>query len=108
MNWKKIGITLLFLDFGALTAYAMFTEPVTQLLTNHTTSFWGAQVFLDLCIACCFGGVWLWRDAKKLGINPLPYVLAIPFTGSLALLVYAIRRPSEAAAPSRRLAQAAV
>lgn len=52
---------------------------------------------MDLCVAVGFA-VWLWRDARARGIDPLPWVLALPLTGSLALLVGALRRPSE---PSR-------
>lgn len=92
MNLKQIGIVLLFLDFVALTVYAIAMEPPGLFLTAITSSWWVAQVCVDLCIALTFGGVWVWRDAKERGINPLPWVLAIPLCGSLALLAYAIRR----------------
>ena len=96
MNWKKLGLAFFTLDFLALSAFALFGEPVSALVETVSGNFWGIQIFADLCIALTFGTVWMWRDAKRLGINPLPYALAVPLTGSIALLVYALRRPSAA------------
>lgn len=89
---KKIGLVLLLLDFAALTAWAAFTgsggEQVATLFTNP----WGIQISVDLCIAASFAMRWMWKDAKLRGINPLPWVLAVIPTGSLAILAYAVRR----------------
>ncbi|HBQ11593.1 MAG TPA: hypothetical protein DEF51_10675 [Myxococcales bacterium] len=94
MNFKQIGIGLLFLDFAAFTGYTIYQEGALGLAEAVTSSWWAGQITLDLCICAFFGCLWVWRDAKKRGLNPLPYVIAVPFTGSLALLVYAIRRQS--------------
>ena len=53
---------------------------------------WAAQVGLDLCISCFFAGMWIRNDAKKRGINPLPYLLLMPILGSISTLAYAVRR----------------
>lgn len=91
-TWKKIGLTLLLLDFAALTAWALFTGSTPELLTELLTNPWGIQTGVDLAISASFGIAWMWRDAKARGINPLPWALAVIPTGSLALLVYAVRR----------------
>ena len=103
MKLKQIGITLVFLDFAALTGYALYQEGLIGIWEMATSSWWATQITFDLCFAALFGSLWVWRDAKKRGLDPLPYVLAVPFTGSLALLVYAIRRQSAAAPEARRL-----
>ena len=94
MNIKKIVLALVFADFVALTGYAIATEPLSAMVDAITANWWSVQIFVDLCLAASFGCVWLWRDAKARGINPLPWVLAVPLTGSLALMLYALRRPS--------------
>lgn len=104
MNIKQIGLALVLLDFAALTVYALVSEPPTAFFDAVRANWWGIQLSVDLCIALTFGGVWLWRDAKARGINPLPWVLALPLTGSLALLAYALRRQS---APARVMTPAA-
>jgi hypothetical protein len=53
---------------------------------------WVIQVALDLCISCFFAGVWISGDAKKRGINPLPYLVLLPILGSISTLAYAVRR----------------
>jgi hypothetical protein len=100
MNIQRILIAFLFLDFAAFTGYVIAKEGLLGFIPNHTTSLWSIQVLLDLCIAAAFGSVWMWRDAKKRGVNPLPWVLAVPFTGSLALLAYAALRPGHAPEPA--------
>ena len=89
---KKIGLTLLLLDFAALTAWALFTGSTPQLMTQLASNPWGIQIAVDLAIAACFGIAWMWKDAKARGITPLPWALAVIPTGSLALLAYAVRR----------------
>jgi len=89
---KKIGLVLLFLDFMALTVWAAVTGSDAAHMAELWTNPWAIQIFCDLCIAATFGIAWMWKDAKKRGINPLPYALAVIPTGSIALLVYMLRR----------------
>ena len=103
---KKIGLTLLLLDFAALTAWALFTGSTPELMTQLFSNPWGIQIAIDLCIAASFGIAWMWKDAKARGINPLPWALAVIPTGSLALLAYAVRRSFEDAPAKKRLVPA--
>jgi len=104
---KKLGLVFLFLDFMALTVWAAVTGSDAAHLAELTTNPWAIQIFCDLCVAASFGIAWMWQDAKKRGINPLPYAIAVIPTGSIALLVYLLRRELATAPEAReRLAAA--
>ncbi len=48
----------------------------------------------DLVIACTLGIVWIWRDARAQGRNPIPFVLLTLGLGSIGLLLYLLMRPA--------------
>jgi hypothetical protein len=50
------------------------------------------QVAIDLCIACWFSAMWMRQDARKRGISAMPFLIALPFLGSIATLAYVVRR----------------
>jgi hypothetical protein len=54
---------------------------------------WAMQMLLDLSIALFLVGGWLRRDARARGVSPTPYLIALPVLGSIAALVYLVRRP---------------
>lgn len=89
MSIKRLFIGFLFLDFAAFTGWILFTQDNLALLESTLANPWGLQIFADLCIMAMFGSMWLYRDAKKKGINPWPWIAAILPTGSLAVLAYA-------------------
>ncbi|MCB9596466.1 MAG: DUF2834 domain-containing protein [Sandaracinaceae bacterium] len=104
---KKIGLVVLLLDFTALTAWAAVTGSSSEQMAELFANPWGVQISVDLCIAASFAMRWMWKDAKTRGINPLPWVLAVIPTGSLAILAYAVRRSfTEAPETAKRLATA--
>lgn len=53
---------------------------------------WGAQVFVDLCIALTVAWAFMAADARRLGLRLWPWLVATPFVGSIAVLSYLIRR----------------
>jgi hypothetical protein len=53
---------------------------------------WGRQVFVDLCIALTVAWAWLLPEAKARGIRAWPYLVATPFVGSIAVLVFLVHR----------------
>mgnify|MGYP003377775985 CR=1 FL=1 len=53
---------------------------------------WGLQIFLDLCIALFLFSSWMKKDAKTHGIPAWPYLLSIPFLGSIGALAYLVHR----------------
>ncbi len=60
---------------------------------------WAIQIGLDLVISCFLVGSWIRRDARERGIAALPFLLLLPFVGSVAALLYLVRRSFAGAAP---------
>ncbi|UTW60259.1 hypothetical protein KFE96_08075 [Kordiimonas sp. SCSIO 12603] len=82
--WKLIlGI------FTAITLYAVFAGSLSAALDGlMVMGPWGLQVSFDLVIAFGICNFWIWQDAKRKGINPLPYLIGTLLTGSIAILFY--------------------
>lgn len=80
----------------ALIALVTFTTYSLTILANEGVAAifdlfgggWSQQIFIDLFIACGVGTFWIIPDAKKHGISPWPFVIALPFVGSIASLTY--------------------
>jgi hypothetical protein len=95
MNAKQLGLETVLIGFSILTGYAVYQHGYIgffeQLLANAAT----VTVFVDLTIALGLVLLWIWQDARKQGISPLPYI-ALTFTlGSVGPLLYLIRRLSK-------------
>src|SRR5688500_8977080 len=67
---------------------------------------WAIQIALDLVISCVLVGGWIHRDARERGIAALPFLILLPFVGSVAALLYLVRR-SCASPPLARAASTA-
>lgn len=98
MSLKKILITLLLLDFTALSIFATYMSGVQGLITiaTDTTNWWGPVTFIDTCIALSVALYWSWRDAREHGRSAwAATILAIG--GSIGPLFYLATRPDERA-----------
>jgi hypothetical protein len=108
MNAKQIGLTVVLLDFLALTAYAVVQHGYLGffeiMLGNAATT----TALVDLLIALSLIAVWMARDAREHGISPLPYLVATLVLGSAGPLLYLIRRLAlDTAKPARLATRAA-
>ena len=91
---QRIILILILVAFSILTTIALSRHGYFGLIDlRHLGS---AQVFSDLAIMLGLAMVWIWRDAKALGRNPWPWMIATPIMGSPAVLVYLILRKSPA------------
>ncbi|MFQ5418182.1 MAG: DUF2834 domain-containing protein [Myxococcota bacterium] len=100
MNWIKIGLFVVLLDFVAFTAWVVATGGTPgEIVAAFSASPWTLQVAVDLVLALSLVCVWMWNDAKSRGANPVPWVAATVLTGSIAPLAYLLLRPRGAAAP---------
>ncbi len=91
MNMKPIALCLL-IPFLALTAYTIMDVGYIGIFEYHLHSSAGWQVFTDLVIGMILIMIWMYRDAKKNGSNPWPYLIATCFLGSIAPLTYLVLR----------------
>lgn len=109
MNGKQIALGIVLVDFLALTAYAVWVHGylgIFELLFANPATILGST---DLVISLSLASIWMWQDAKKRGISPVPYLVATAALGSAGPLLYLIRTVgSEAhhsvAMPARSLA----
>lgn len=92
MSRKQLLFAFLFLDFALLTGWSLYHVGYLGIFEVAIQNPGGTQVFVDLAIAVAISLGFIWQDAKKLGINAIPYFIAAPFFGSLALLIYLVHR----------------
>ena len=84
--------------FGALSAKALWQNGYWGILAPHFQSFGAAQVLADLLIALSLVTIWMWQDAKVMGRNPWPWIIATFVVGSFGPLGYLLtRKPAEQA-----------
>lgn len=108
MNRKQIALAVVLADFAALSAYAVAHHGYVGIFMQHLTNSAGLQVFFDLVLALGIVMVWMWHDARRHDINPVPYVLLTLGLGSIGPLVYLIRRFGRATATEPSTAPAPV
>jgi len=98
MRLKLIALYLIFFDFLAYTLYVVWTEGYFGFIPAAFSSAWNTQIFFDLVVACVIIGSWMVVDGRRRGKTVWPYVIAIPFLGSLPPLVYLIVREHQISA----------
>lgn len=84
---RKFALALL-VPFLGLTVYAVYQVGYIGIFDYHRHSPAGWQVFTDLVVALLLILCWLIPDAKKNGLNPIPWVVATLFLGSIGPLLY--------------------
>ena len=92
MNAKQIGLSVLLVDFLALTAYAVYQYGYVGFFELMLSNAATMAAFADLVIALSLIMAWMVRDARARGVSPLLYVLLTFALGSVGPLVYLIQR----------------
>jgi Protein of unknown function DUF2834 len=92
MNAKQIGLSVLLVDFLALTAYAVYQYGYIGFFEVMLANAVTMTAFADLVIALSLIVAWMVRDARARGVSPLPYVLLTLALGSAGPIAYLIRR----------------
>src|SRR5213594_2649407 len=92
MTARKIGIGIVLLAFGDLTAYAVYQHGVTGVVQIEMANSVTVTAFADLVIALSLIVAWMWRDARERGVSAIPYVLLTLGFGSVGPLLYLLRR----------------
>ena len=79
MTKKQWLIGFVLVDFTVLTAWilAQYGWSYLGFLRDAQSTLAGVQVLIDLVIALTLFLVWMWSDAKRRGISPLPYLVEL-------------------------------
>ncbi|HEX2591429.1 MAG TPA: hypothetical protein VHL34_08025 [Rhizomicrobium sp.] len=77
--------------FLAFSIYTVAMEGPVGFWANHTVNAWGNQVWIDLLIAVGTAYALVARDAARLGMRPLLWLIPIVCTGSIGLLAMVSR-----------------
>ena len=107
MNARQLGLSVVLLNFSALTAYATYQYGVVGIVEVITANAVTVTLFVDLVIALSLVLSWMWQDARVRGTSLAPYVVLTLFFGSVGPLLYLIRRESGLSRRTAPLAAAA-
>ena len=91
----RMKTTLLALVLVAFTLYSSLValdHGYFGFLTVAWREPWAMQMLLDLFVALGCFSVWMRKDARERGLPYLPYLLALPFLGSIGALGYLVHR----------------
>ncbi len=94
MNTKQIVLSILLVDFIALTVWAVIEVGFFNIFAGILANPGSIQVGVDLVLACGMIAAWMWVDARKHGLRVAPYLVLTAILGSIGPLVYLIRRES--------------
>jgi hypothetical protein len=77
------ALSAAFLLYSAATVAA---EGPLGFWPEHTRNLWGAQIWIDLLLGVGTAWALLVPEARRVGVRPLPWLVAIVCTGSIGLL----------------------
>lgn len=77
--------------FFLFSLVAILTEGPTGFWREHTQHLWGNQIWFDLLLAASVGWTVALPRARAVGMNLVPWFLAIVGTGSIAFLAFLAR-----------------
>ncbi len=88
-NWRvPAALSFAFLAFSV---YCTVVDGPTGFWPVHSQSAWGSQVWFDLLLAAGIALGVLVPEARKQGMNALPWTLMVILTGSIGLLAMTAR-----------------
>lgn len=86
-------VAIVLAGFLALTARALSHYSYLEFLQAVTANAVLSVLFFDLVICLSLIAVWIYADARKLGLSPWPYIALGASFGVAGPLVYLLRRP---------------
>ncbi len=94
MVWpmKKLLPILVLLPFTVFSVEVILAKGYFGFLDMAMREPRGMQILIDLCISLFLVGGWIRRDARERGLPSLPYLVALPFLGSIGALGYLVHR----------------
>lgn len=92
---KNMVVALVLLAFTPYSLWVAVRHGYFGFVALARHDAWAMQMLLDLVIALTLVGSWLRRDARNRGIEPWPYLVALPLVGSISALVYMLHREAK-------------
>lgn len=89
---KELAPLLILVVFTLFSAVVVVRHGYFGFITLALREPWALQMLLDLAIALFLVAGWLRRDARARGIEAWPYIVALPFLGSISPLAYLVHR----------------
>ncbi len=77
--------------FTLFSIYPVVTEGPFGFWPNHSQTFWGNQVWIDLLLALGVACYFIADRAKQLGIRVAPWLLLVLCSGSIGVLAFLSR-----------------
>ena len=84
----RIAFGLVVVTYAVVSAVAMYEHGFVAIFAHVLDSSASAQVFLDLCVALFLVGGQMRKDARERGVLVWPFLVALPFLGSVSALAY--------------------
>ena len=100
-NLRKPFLWLALTSFSAFSAWVMWEIGYLGVWQAGFVSSGSLQILLDLVIGCFLICSWMIGDAKARGLNPIPWVIAVGLTGTIAALAYLLVREYQLDQPDR-------
>jgi len=95
----RAALAVVWVGFLAVSGWAVATVGFLGIFEAAAAGPGAIQIFCDLIVACGLGSAWVHQDARRRGINPWPWIVAVLALGSIPLLTYAVVR--DALGPAR-------
>lgn len=89
---KAILPLAVLVPFSAYSIWVILQRGYFGFLELALREPWAGQLLVDLVIAVVISATWMRRDARERNLPVWPYLLALPFLGSLASLAYLVHR----------------
>ena len=99
---KKLLASLVLLPLTVFSVIVIVEHGYFGFVTLSLREPWALQMLLDLAVALFFVGGWMRRDARAHGIPVMPYLLLLPFVGSISALGYIVHRSLAASRETTR------
>jgi len=90
---RRLLAAIVLLPFAAFSTWVVWRHGYFGFLSLARAEPWALQMLLDLVIACSIAIGWMRADARKHGVNVVPYVIATIALGSIGPLAYLVLTP---------------
>ncbi len=92
MTLRLVLLFAAILGLGVLTVLAVMDVGYFGILEPHFQTWGGAQVFVDLVIACLLAVIWMVYDSRRSGVPAWPFIIVTLVAGSFGPLLYLVVR----------------